>query len=216
MAQCSTSKDSLSLAKIIYNPSFKAETRGREKPQPVPASTKPSRNSRTPGLVSASVYSAELMKPLWIWVFSNKNKKHFRNFSDKDKEFVASSFKYSGSVLAADAQWGAAGRRGARSVCVWQLPGTRGCCAGGGSGDWSDSYESQQIPQSLAMLIKAGAGRHMQSVRCALASIGVSKSRPSLSAHTQHHCLSVGASRKAVGKRRRSALGCALLVPQPC
>lgn len=47
MAQCSTSKDSLSLAKIIYNPSLKAETRGRAKTQPVPASTKPGTKNAT-------------------------------------------------------------------------------------------------------------------------------------------------------------------------
>ena len=39
----------------------------------------------------------------------------------------------------------------------------------------------------------------MPSVRCALVSIGVSKSRPSLSAHRQQHHLPVGASRKAKG-----------------
>lgn len=60
--------------------------------------------------------------------------------------------------------------------------------------------------------LQAGAGRHTHSVGCALAPIGVSKPGPSLAAHTQQHHLSVGASRKAVGKGRRSAPGRGLLV----
>lgn len=60
--------------------------------------------------------------------------------------------------------------------------------------------------------LQAGAGRHTHSVGCALVPIGVSKPRPSLAAHTQQHHLAVGASRKAVGKGRRSAPGRGLLV----
>lgn len=119
--------------------------------------------------------------------------------------------------MAADASRGAAGRRGARSVCVsGSSRALVGAALGVGAGTEAVRMNHSRFPNLSLCLqkqsLQAGAGRHTHSVGCALAPIGVSKPGPSLAAHTQQHHLSVGASRKAVGKGRRSAPGRGLLV----